>query len=95
MTLTVQPPSPRQLDPTQFILTLKDAHGRPVPGANVALNLMMPDMDMGTNTVTLTPKAPGTYTGTGRFTMAGVWSVHADVSTNDDNAVQAFPVTVR
>ena len=95
MTLTVQPASPRQLDPAQFTVTLKDAHNRPVTGANVALNLMMPDMDMGTNTVTLTPRAPGTYAGTGRFTMAGLWSVHANVSTHADNAVQAFPVTVR
>ena len=95
MTLAVQPASPRQLDPTHFTVTLNDRYSKPITKAAVTLNLMMPDMDMGTNTVTLTQRAPGTYTGTGRFTMPGVWSIHVVASKAPDNAAQAFPVTVR
>ncbi len=95
MTLAVQPPSPRQLDPAHFTLTLKDAQGRPVTKAAVTLNLIMPEMDMGKNAVTLTQQTPGTYAGTGRFTMPGDWNVRATVSKNSDNSVQVFPVTVQ
>ena len=95
MTLALQPASPRQLDPTRFVVTLKNTQGQPVTGAAVALNLTMPAMDMGENTVTLTPQAPGTYAGMGRFTMAGEWNVHANASKASDCAAQAFPVRVR
>ena len=95
MTLAVQPPTPRQLDPAQFTVTLKDARNRPVAGARISLHLTMPDMDMGRNTVTLAPQAPGIYGGTGRFTMPGVWSVHLVASLHARRSERAFPVTVR
>ncbi|MBV9850756.1 MAG: FixH family protein [Armatimonadetes bacterium] len=93
--LATRPPVPRQLDPTQFTIMVKDAHGRPISGATVTADLTMPGMDMGENKVALTPQAPGTYAGAGRFTMAGSWRVTVTAVRANDRSAQSFPITVQ
>lgn len=95
ITLALRPSSPRQLDPEQFTVTLRDARGQRVSGADVTADLTMPAMEMGNNRVTLTPQAPGTYTGTGRFTMPGDWQVTIVSRRGADRAVQTFSKAVQ
>lgn len=73
LTLETDPARPRSLDPTRFTVRAVDAAGRPETGARVTVDLTMPSMDMGKNTVAVTETAPGIYAGTGRLTMAGEW----------------------
>jgi nitrogen fixation protein FixH len=93
--LTTQPSSPRSLDPTHFTVTLKDAQGQPVTGANARINLQMPTMDMGQNRVVLSPQSPGLYVGKGRFTMSGDWQMTVTATKGSEHATQSFPVTVQ
>ena len=93
--LATRPASPRQLDPTQFLVTLKDAQKRPVSGATVTADLAMPGMDMGHDSVTLTPGAAGVYVGTGRFTMPGDWQVTVTTTRGRDRAAHVFSLSVR
>ncbi len=94
--LATRPASPQQMDETRFFVQIADTHHRPVSGAAVSVQLAMPAMDMGRNTVALHETAtPGTYTGTGRFTMPGDWqaAVSADLGTRHQS--QTFPISVR
>ena len=95
MTLTCAPTPPRQLDPTQMQVQITDGTGKPVNGAAVTLALAMPTMDMGRNGVVAVAGAPGVYTGTGRFTMPGDWSVTVRAAKDSWQQTQSFPITVR
>jgi nitrogen fixation protein FixH len=93
--LTLQPQSPRQLDPTQFLVTLHDAQNHPLLGAFVSLQLLMPSMAMGRDDAALKPHGAGVYAGTGRFSMPGSWLVVVTAKKGRQSTVQTFPVTVR
>ena len=85
----------RSLDPTALTVRVTDAAGRPVRGAAVSLRLDMPTMPMGDNGVTTRETMAGTYTGTGRFTMAGAWHVTVTAAKGPERATQAFRLEVR
>jgi len=89
------PRPPMSLDPTFLTVRVTDAAGKPVTGASVSLRLDMPAMAMGDNVVAARETAPGTYAGTGRFTMAGAWRVTASAAKGPERASRAFPVEVR
>jgi len=95
LALQVTPVQPRQLDPTAFTVRVTDASGHPVTGASVTADLAMPTMDMGRNEVAARPGRPGSYTGTGRFTMSGAWQVAVTVRRGTEAARQSFPVNVQ
>ncbi len=95
ITLTTQPPSPRQMDPTRFTVTLRDAHSLLVRRAKAQLSLQMTTMDMGQDIVALSPQSPGVYTGTGRFTMSGAWRAAVTARQGKELTVQSFPITVQ
>lgn len=89
------PPGPiRQLDPTPLTVRLRDERNRPIDGAQVIIDLSMPDMDMGKNQVVATPQDGGIYSGKGRFTMAGEWQAAVTVSRAGRRTTQSFPVHV-
>ena len=93
--LSVTPRQPRQLDPVQFQVQVKDTNQKPVPGAAVTIRLAMPAMDMGRNEVKLHEMTPlGTYAGSGRFTMPGDWQITATADKGAAHQSQTFPVTV-
>jgi nitrogen fixation protein FixH len=54
---------------------LSDHAGNPVKDATVGLSVNMTTMDMGTQRLTATNNADGTYSANVRFTMAGPWRV--------------------
>ena len=93
--LTFSPASPRALDPVVFTVRVVGTDNRPVAGARVTANLTMPGMEMPPNTVALTPTAPGTYTGQGRFSMPDQWAVTVTIVDKARRTSAAFPITVR
>ena len=86
-TLTlVTKPDPPAMGQTTFTVTLQAPDGKPVTGADVTVELVMPAMPSMKmpemrNKVTLKPAtdtklaAAGTYTGTGQVMMTGKWDV--------------------
>ena len=69
------PTSPRQLDLTPLRVTATRSNGQPIRRARVRVELTMPSMSMPENITTLREAAPGVYSGSCRFSMAGEWMV--------------------
>lgn len=92
---SVTPGQPRQLDPALFQVQVTDKNKKPVSGAAVTAELVMPAMDMGRNAVPLHETTPGTYTGTGRFTMPGDWEATVSADKGAAHQARTFPVSVR
>ena len=90
------PTYPAQMNKTQFFVQMADKQHRPVSGATVSIALTMPGMDMGQNRVTLkeTAATPGTYTGSGRFSMSGGWQMTVSADRGTVHESQTFPVAV-
>jgi hypothetical protein len=81
-------PDPPAAGQTTFTVTARDTAGKPITGADVTVELVMPPMGgmaQMRNKVTLKastdPKlaAEGTYAGTGQIMMAGKWNATVDV----------------
>ena len=95
ITLVTRPALPRQLDPAQFEVHLKDDKGKPVSGASVIVQLAMPTMDMGRSQAAAQPGAAGVYTAAGRFTMPGDWQVTVQANKGAQHQSQSFPIAVQ
>ena len=67
--------SPKINTSEQFLVTLTDAQGQPVEGADVYLDLTMPAMPMGTNRPVAEPQGAGRYLASSAYTMTGEWSI--------------------
>ena len=93
-TVTLQTrPSPPAMGKTDLTVTVKAADGKPVTGAEVTVEFVMPAMPAMNmaemrNKVTLKPAADaklaaaGTYTGAGQIMMAGTWNTTVTVKVN-------------
>ncbi len=95
ITLQATPTKPRQLDPTTFTVRVADRSGKPITDVAVTAELAMPTMDMGRNAVVMNLVEPGRYDGTGRFTMAGPWTVSVRAVRGKEVSQQSFPVEVQ
>lgn len=93
--LTLSPAAPRALDPTVFTVHVTGKDHRPVVNAHMTADLTMPGMQMPPSRVFLTPAAPGTYTGQGRFSMPGQWAVTVSGADKGRRTMAVFPITVR
>ena len=67
--------SPKINTSEQFLVTLTDAQGHPVDGADVYLDLTMPAMPMGTNRPVAEAQGQGRYLASSAYTMTGEWSI--------------------
>lgn len=74
------------LEENSFRLTLTDASGEPLSGAELAIKLEMIDMVCGDYDFTLTETAPGVYIGEGVPLMAGLWKASLTIN-GDQNGV--------
>ncbi|MCL6548330.1 MAG: copper resistance CopC/CopD family protein [Alicyclobacillus sp.] len=74
---------PNVVGVNRFDVRLTDAEGRPDRAVQqVTLSFSSLEMNMGTNTVRLTPSGPGQFEAQGMYlTMAGRWDVHLHVLT--------------
>ena len=78
----------------ELIVTLTDALGAPVDGADVYLDLTMPAMPMGTNRPIASPGANGTYRVQTAFTMTGDWKVTVVADVGGQERRATFTVAV-
>ena len=82
VTLSVDP---GKFGTNTFTVTVKNADGSPASNGTVFLVTSMVEMDMGANTINLTPStSPGMYTGQGELPMAGHWQLRTVVRTRED-----------
>lgn len=88
------PAKPRLLIEEDLIVTLTDAAGKPVEGAQVWLGLVMPTMQHSPNEPDAVSAGPGRYAIRALFTMVGNWNleVHATVQGQEYIAVFHAPV---
>ena len=100
-------PSPPAMGATTFTVTVKAPDGKPVTGADVTVELVMPavpsmnmpEMRSKTSLKAATdPKlaAAGTYTGSGQVMMAGSWTTVISVKVNGkDYAEKKLTLTAK
>ena len=83
------PPAPKLLDQATFTITLTDATGKPIDGADVYVEMVMTTMPMGSNKPVANAAGSGKYTAQGTFDMTGDWNltVHANVQGKDHAAL--------
>ncbi len=89
--------SPDTFGANTFTVTLKDAQGKPLQGANVKAAVAMLDMDMGVQTLSLQPSGgAGVYAGQMTLSMAGHWGITVKVkpSVAQQATETSFKVTV-
>jgi nitrogen fixation protein FixH len=95
LVITLEAPAkPRLLAEENLIVTLTDAAGKPVEGAQVWLGLVMPTMQHSPNEPDAVSAGQGRYTIQALFTMAGNWDleVHATVQGQEHIAIFHAPV---
>jgi hypothetical protein len=96
ITITLERPQQAQvLKDYDLFVSLIDAQGKPVDGAIVFIDIVMPAMSMGTNQPLADPLGNGQYRIKGVFTMEGDWrlTVHAKIAGQDHAATFEQPVT--
>ena len=88
------PAKPRLLAEEDLMITLTDASGKPVEGAQVWLGLVMPTMQHSPNEPDAVSAGQGRYTVRALFTMVGTWNmeVHATVLGQEYIAIFHAPV---
>jgi copper transport protein len=88
--------SPGKFGTNTFTVLVKKADGAPVNNANLFIETTMVEMDMGTNTINLTPAATaGTYSGKGELPMAGHWRLEVVIRTQEDpNVLHSTTFTI-
>jgi putative copper export protein/methionine-rich copper-binding protein CopC len=78
---------PGKFGTNTFTVTIKQPDGQPAQGASVFIVSSMVEMDMGENTINLTPTAtPGVYGGQGELSMAGHWRLRTVIRAKEDPA---------
>lgn len=83
VTFALDPYPPTMTEASTFKVTLTDVDGRPVSGAAIILDMTMPGMWMPTNQPKLTEGEAGIYSGTGQFTMRGLWRIEVIITLDD------------
>ena len=90
--LEIEPAQPIDGKPETFVLSVADMNGKPVTGAKVAGELVMPIMDMGKNTFAMNEREAGVYRGTGTTTMSGEWEVQFTMTVGGMSAKHGYHV---
>jgi hypothetical protein len=77
--LRIEPVRPVPMQEAQLELSLRDPQGKPITGATVKADLMMPDIVMPSNRPAFTEMGNGVYAAKALFTMAGEWELRTQV----------------
>ena len=91
--LTITFEHPRELPinrEQEMTITLTDASGKPVDGAIVALDLLMPAMPMGQNKPLADPLGGGRYRVRAAYSMLGDWKTTVRATINGKTYEAAF-----
>lgn len=93
-TLQTGPNPPVAMEPVTFMLTINDATGQAVEGAQVTYDLTMPEMTMPPNQLQAAEEGSGLYRTEGTFTMPGDWQVQTTVLYRDEEFKFTFNLSV-
>ena len=81
--------------PITFVAHITDQHSQPVNDAQVTAALTMKLMDMGTTSLTFTPKGGGNYEGAIKdVDMSGPWNLAVKVAQGNREVTKDFEITV-
>ena len=80
--------------PVPVEVTVKDAKGAPVDGAQVQLVLTMVEMDHGASKFDATQVRPGVYEAKPKFMMGGKWNIEMRAKKGSDSATAKQQVEV-
>jgi len=80
---------------TPLTITVRDATGAPVAGAEVEAILTMVDMDHGEFKAVAKQVKPGVYQATTKFVMAGAWQIELRARKGADSASAKFRHEIR
>lgn len=85
--ITLKPRADLKADvPVPVEVTVKDAKGAPVEGAQVELVLTMVEMDHGASKFPATQVRPGVYEAKPKFMMGGKWNVEMRAKKGPESA---------
>ncbi len=90
-----QPQDALLLKSYDLVLTLTDADGRPVEGAQVFLDMTMPAMPMGQNQPIAEPLGGGRYRVQAIYNMEGDWRITANATVDGKRYSAGFGQHVR
>ncbi len=76
-------------------VTLKDADGAPVEGADVQLIVTMVEMDHGETKTTAHQSSPGVYEAKPKFMMEGKWNIEVKAKKGSQSASTKQQVDVK
>jgi hypothetical protein len=94
-TLRIVPERPAPLQEALLELTLRGPDGRPLTGATVSMDLVMPAMVMPPNQPVVTEGGNGVYSAKALVTMAGEWEVRVRVESSGGGSLFTFPFRTR
>ncbi len=89
-TFSISPASPVAMEPVTLSLSLTDANGQAIEGAQVAYDLTMPGMSMPPNQPQATDQGQGLYLADATLTMSGDWRAAAAVTYNGQTTTFNF-----
>lgn len=76
--------NPNRFGANVFTVTVTDSStGKIVTNVSVTLSTTMLDMDMGTDSINLSPDGKGHFSGTGDLSMSGNWQIAVQIRTPD------------
>ena len=91
LTIALEAPErPQLLAEQEVLVTLTDARGVPVEGAEVWLALIMPTMQMSSNEPDAAPAGNGRYRAKAIFTMSGIWNLEVHATVHGQEHVVTF-----
>lgn len=91
----MSPASPAMMEPTSLSLTLTDANGQALEGAQVSYDLTMPGMTMPPNQPHASDKGQGLYLADTTFTMSGDWRAEVTVIYNGKTTIFTFDFSIK
>ena len=95
LTITLERPRKAELLQTYTLyVNLADANNKPVDGARVSADMIMPAMPMGSNKPIADPLGNGRYGVKTIFSMEGDWNITVDVSVSGKHYTATFDQVV-
>lgn len=85
--------SPRLNASEQLVVTLADAQGQPIDGAEVYVDMVMTTMPMGINRPIAEPQGQGRYLVSTAYTMLGEWDVTVVATIDGTEHRAVFKIT--
>jgi nitrogen fixation protein FixH len=94
-TFSISPASPVAMESVTLSLSLTDANGKVIEGAQVAYDLTMPGMTMPPNQPQVTAQGEGEFLADAILTMSGDWRAEVTVAYDGKTTTFSFDFSVK